>query len=633
MTQNYHTAIATGAAANAATINAPLGELDSKITSEATDLDAVQSEVIAARGAYGDLDARLDALILSGGNVATLTNGAAAAGQKNVTVDSTTGFLAAGRVAYLLAGGTVEYNTIGSITDGTHLVLGTNIGTGGIADNTYLSMISESEYQAAQAVLHSGALTLPEAMEYAAGGMRNVMAYGAAGDGVTNDTTAVQAALTAGGDVYFPPGTYLVTGLTSGASTKSMRGSGAGSIIKSATDAAVLSVSASDLQIVGVKFEGDGLGATYDGGKTAQDGVLINDKYRVEILGCTFYNLGGAGVSVTTASLDGHEGSRVVSCRFLSCNNGIHADARGEYITAVGCEFSGCNRGLLIEGGNSIASGCNISDNLTGVKLIAGTNNGHGICTGCNINHNTDYSVHADGCTEGFTFVGCHIYDSNMLLDAAVGVVFQSCSVDQDAYYFDGCDGCAIENCVLGTRTNTINNDYNGNLSYVRWYNNRDINGDAATAMSQLDGGWVRLTLASDLVLTPSATPVVLTGWTAAVSAVANDSPHAKHAFYNSGTGEVTVFGLGHNKVDIFVYILMDKPSGYADNIQVDVFLATTRLAYLPIVSLSSTLLMVSWSGTFYTDPATAITFKITNNSSANLTIDKDYAKIEVKGL
>lgn len=42
----------------------------------------------------------------------------------------------------------------------------------------------------------------------------NVLDYGAVGDGVTNDTTAIQAALTAatGGNLFIPPGTYLISG-------------------------------------------------------------------------------------------------------------------------------------------------------------------------------------------------------------------------------------------------------------------------------------------------------------------------------------------------------------------------------------------------------------------------------------
>src|SRR4249920_2907489 len=40
-------------------------------------------------------------------------------------------------------------------------------------------------------------------------------AYGAAGDGVTNDTTAINnaiAAVAAGGTLYFPPGRYMTDG-------------------------------------------------------------------------------------------------------------------------------------------------------------------------------------------------------------------------------------------------------------------------------------------------------------------------------------------------------------------------------------------------------------------------------------
>lgn len=41
---------------------------------------------------------------------------------------------------------------------------------------------------------------------------KSVMDYGAVGDGVTDDTTAVQAAVDAGSVVYFPPGVYAMAG-------------------------------------------------------------------------------------------------------------------------------------------------------------------------------------------------------------------------------------------------------------------------------------------------------------------------------------------------------------------------------------------------------------------------------------
>ena len=41
---------------------------------------------------------------------------------------------------------------------------------------------------------------------------RNVKDYGAVGNGSTNDLTAIQNALNAGGKIFFPNGTYKVNG-------------------------------------------------------------------------------------------------------------------------------------------------------------------------------------------------------------------------------------------------------------------------------------------------------------------------------------------------------------------------------------------------------------------------------------
>ena len=159
-------------------------------------------------------------LSFTGGNIATLTNGAASAGQKIVTVDSTSGFLDTAKVVYTLAGGTIEYNNIDNIDSVTQITLTTNIGTGGIANDTYFSMISPSEYAAAIKVNAGNGVnkTLDVAMAAALGGVFSVTAFGATGDGVTDDTTAIQAALDAaetagGGRIVFPDGKYLVTQL------------------------------------------------------------------------------------------------------------------------------------------------------------------------------------------------------------------------------------------------------------------------------------------------------------------------------------------------------------------------------------------------------------------------------------
>jgi polygalacturonase len=48
----------------------------------------------------------------------------------------------------------------------------------------------------------------------------NVLDYGAKGDGVTNDTAAIQAAADVGGTIYFPDGTYEITHVDLGSNTQ-----------------------------------------------------------------------------------------------------------------------------------------------------------------------------------------------------------------------------------------------------------------------------------------------------------------------------------------------------------------------------------------------------------------------------
>lgn len=214
MSTIYHTAIATGAAGNASVFNAPLGQIDAALDDAKSTVAADHAEIVAARDTYVSLDARLDSLenltIVAGGNVVTTANGAASAGQKIVTVVSTAGFVAGASVEYLLNDITLEYNTIDAVTDATHLLLDNNIGTGGILSGGLVALISTGIPLAANAIHHGATdLTLPQAMEYANGSVFNTAAYGAVGDGSTDDTVALNAiwaAMSPGDTLALSPG-------------------------------------------------------------------------------------------------------------------------------------------------------------------------------------------------------------------------------------------------------------------------------------------------------------------------------------------------------------------------------------------------------------------------------------------
>lgn len=113
--------------------------------------------------------------------------------------------------------------------------------------------------------------------------------YGAVGNGTTNDTTAIQAAITAcqnagGGIVYLPPGTYSVVGLVVSASNVAIVGSGWGSVLKlaNATNAYVITFQATtgdyrNVRLLDFKIDANGSTQTADsGGINANAAVQCN---------------------------------------------------------------------------------------------------------------------------------------------------------------------------------------------------------------------------------------------------------------------------------------------------------------------------------------------------------------------
>jgi hypothetical protein len=94
------------------------------------------------------------------------------------------------------------------------------------------------------------------------GDVVSVKDFGAVGDGVTNDTAAIQAAITAAANkaLYFPAGTYVATALTVSSPCR-LFGDG---ILKKTTaaNAAFLTISSSDVVIDGLEFRGASFDAT-----------------------------------------------------------------------------------------------------------------------------------------------------------------------------------------------------------------------------------------------------------------------------------------------------------------------------------------------------------------------------------
>lgn len=157
--------------------------------------------------------------------------------------------------------------------------------------------------------------------------MRDVVSvkdFGAVGDGVTNDTAAIQAALTVGGGIYFPPGTYMANDLTA---SLPVFISGYGATIKrrnsQLASTFILSIAGNGSSVQGLNFDGNaannaGHTGRHEGLRIAANNVTVFDSDSsntpsggTRVANC-FYVLGNAAtLENVTSSNAGYAAVRI----------------------------------------------------------------------------------------------------------------------------------------------------------------------------------------------------------------------------------------------------------------------------------------------------------------------------------
>jgi polygalacturonase len=138
-----------------------------------------------------------------------------------------------------------------------------NIAAGMIVSFCFLLVSTEPEQSSVRSFVDEMRL-YSTALAQASGKILNVKELGARGDGVTNDTAAIQAAINAatkGATIYFPVGTYILSDLKVNRSGLSFVGEGRESIIKQSAGANRIATfeGSSDITITKVAFDANGI--------------------------------------------------------------------------------------------------------------------------------------------------------------------------------------------------------------------------------------------------------------------------------------------------------------------------------------------------------------------------------------
>lgn len=201
----------------------------------------------------------------------------------------------------------------------------------------------------------------------------SVKNYGAIGNGIADDSVAIQNALNTGLNVYFPAGTYLInTGLTSSTEGQLIWGAGQRlSIIKAGGAINMLTVSQRYINIAHLRFDGDNVGLkgiystipkTYVYNcsitKTVTTAIDLESFTQFITLSEIFENLGhGITFSIGGSNNDMHIIGNVIS------GNGKH----GIFITSGSPSYSD---GIFIAH-NSMENNCTTGNGVTNYAHIS----------------------------------------------------------------------------------------------------------------------------------------------------------------------------------------------------------------------------------------------------------------------
>lgn len=182
--------------------------------------------------------------------------------------------------------------------------------------------------------------------------------YGAVGNGVTDDTTALQSALTAGAGktVVIPDGTYKVTSaLSVPANTKVI---GTGTIKQVTASTAAISIAGSGVLIDGLTITGPQSSATYASGEYGiycAAANLASAYTDIEVRNCTISLFGYAGIQAQF--IDGFEFTgntiKTVGYNGIAVLSGANGVIAGNRVQGVGPGSSGNMYGISLSYGST----------------------------------------------------------------------------------------------------------------------------------------------------------------------------------------------------------------------------------------------------------------------------------------
>lgn len=316
----------------------------------------------------------------------------------------------------------------------------------------------------------------------------NVRAYGAVGDGSTDDAAAFKAAAT-NQNMYVPAGRYLI-GSSIIKTNGTIRGDGISSIlVQNFTGFLIDSATASQkVSLESIALDGQYASSATNAaaGSPARTAFYANSIGEVSVRNCFFRNFSAYGIyawgpSDTTNTRDskwnieGNSFSNVWEAIELVNN-------RAEYSRISGNYFDNCGYGIVAGSANQLITGNHISDSYCGVFVLAASGvRNHNVIVGNTINHNV-WPLIAVG-TTGLIVNNNEIAGQGIILFTNLtGLQMQGNLIEATEMRFQGGGANHVRNNTFTTTLPTITHNYAGSTSRTFLYDNVTTAGLSAPA-------------------------------------------------------------------------------------------------------------------------------------------------------